>query len=36
VDYERLQETPAARGGGITNLNAAGAGGNVGGGGGEN
>jgi len=36
VDYERLQETPAARGGGITTLNAAGAGGNVGGGGGDN
>jgi outer membrane protein TolC len=36
VDYERLQETPAARGGGITTLNAVGAGGNVGGGGGEN
>jgi len=27
VDYERLQETPAARGGGITTINAAGGGG---------
>lgn len=38
VDYERLQETPAARGAGITTLNpAGGAGGNVGAGGaGEN
>ena len=33
VDYERLQETPAARGAGITTVNAAGGGaGNVGGG----
>ena len=29
VDYERLQETPAARGGGITTINAAGGGGAV-------
>jgi outer membrane protein len=37
VDYERLQETPVARSGGITTLNAAaGAGGNAGGGFGEN
>jgi outer membrane protein TolC len=29
VDYERVQETPAARGGGITTINAAGGGGGV-------
>jgi outer membrane protein TolC len=30
VDYERLQETPATRGGGVTTLNAAGGGGGAG------